>query len=234
MQNKHYLVVGGTSGIGLSIVKQLSGAGAHVTVLSRSNRNLENLSNVKHIEGDVTKDDLNTDGLPEQLDGLVYCPGSINLKSFRSLKAPQFQQDLEVNLLGAVRVLHATQRLLKKGDNPSVILFSTVAVSQGMPFHASIAAAKGAVEGLTRSLAAEWAPHIRVNCIAPSLTQTPLAEKLLTSPEKIEASAKRHPLNKVGQPDELAALAIFLMSENAAWISGQVIGADGGMSTLRV
>lgn len=234
MQNKHYLVVGGTSGIGLAIVKQLSAAGAAVFVISRNDRNLEGIPGITHISGDVTQDDFKPEGLPDKLDGLVYCPGSINLKSFRSLKSPQFQADLDVNLLGAVRVLHATQNLLKKGENPGVILFSTVAVNQGMPFHASIAAAKGAVEGLTRSLAAEWAPKIRVNCIAPSLTQTPLAEKLLTSPEKIEASAKRHPLNKVGEPKELAALATFLLSENAAWISGQVIGADGGLSTLRV
>lgn len=234
MQNKNYLIVGGTSGIGLAIVKRLSSQGANVFVLSRENRNLEGLDNTQHITGDVTQEEFSIEGLPEHLDGLVYCPGSINLKSFRSLKAPQFQKDLNVNLLGAVRVLHATQSLLKRGTNAGVVLFSTVAVSQGMPFHASIAAAKGAVEGLTRSLAAEWAPAIRVNCIAPSLTHTPLAGKLLSSPEKIEASANRHPLKKVGEPKELAALADFLLSENAAWISGQIIGADGGLSTLRV
>lgn len=234
MQDKNYLVVGGTSGIGLEVVKQLAAEGANLFVLSRTNKNLDGIANVQHLEGDVTQDDLTLEGLPDRLDGLVYCPGSINLKSFRSLKAPQFQEDFNVNLLGAVRVLQATQRPLKKGTNPGIVLFSTVAVRQGMPFHASIAAAKGAVEGLTRSLAAEWAPAIRVNCIAPSLTHTPLAEKLLSSPEKIEASANRHPLKKVGDASELAALTVFLLSEKSSWISGQIIGADGGLSTLRV
>jgi len=234
MQNKNYLIVGGTSGIGLELVNQLSTAGANVFVVSRTDKNLEGLSNVEHIEGDVTQEDFERDGLPDSLDGLVYCPGSISLKPFRSLKAPQFMEDLNVNLLGAVRVLQATQRLLKKGSNPGVVLFSTVAVKQGMAFHASIAAAKGAVEGLTRSLAAEWAPKIRVNCIAPSLTQTPLAERLLSSPEKVEASANRHPLKKVGDAGEIAALALFLLSKNSSWISGQVIAADGGLSALRV
>lgn len=234
MQGKNYLVVGGTSGIGLETVKQLRKEGAQVYVISRTDQNLEGLSGVHHIEGDVTSDDFKPEGLPDTLAGLVYCPGSINLKSFRSLKAAQFQEDLNVNLLGAVRVLHAVQRLLKKGEQPAVVLFSTVAVKQGMPFHASIAAAKGAVEGLTRSLAAEWSPQIRVNCIAPSLTDTPLAEKLLSSPEKIEASANRHPLKKVGSAAEIAALTSFLLSGNSSWISGQVIGVDGGLSTLRV
>lgn len=234
MQNKNYLVVGGTSGIGLSIVRQLSENGANVFVLSRVNKNLESFSNITHVTADVTSDDMVIGDLPEVLDGVVYCPGSINLKSFRSLKAAQFLADLEVNLLGAVRVLHAVQKALKKGANPGVVLFSTVAVQQGMPFHASIAAAKGAVEGLTRSLAAEWAPTIRINCIAPSLTDTPLAEKLLSTPEKKEASANRHPLKKIGNADEIASLALFLLSENANWISGQVIAADGGLSTLRV
>jgi len=234
MENKNYLVIGGTSGIGLEVVKQLADQKASVYVLSRTNRNLEGLQNVFYIQGDVTQDDFQIDDLPESLDGLVYCPGSINLKSFRSLKAEQFSQDLNINLLGAVRVLHACNRRLKKGTNPGVVLFSTVAVQQGMPFHASIAAAKGAVEGLTRSLAAEWAPAIRVNCIAPSLTQTPLAEKLLSTPEKIEASANRHPLKKIGAAADIAALTIFLLSEQSQWISGQIIGADGGLSTLRV
>lgn len=233
MKDENYLIVGGTSGIGLEIVRALNESGAKVYVISRTNKNLENFANVTHLEGDVTKDDFKVEGLPEALKGVAYCPGSINLKSFRSLKAAQFQNDLDINLLGAVRVLHAIQNHLKKGENPSVVLFSTVAVSQGMPFHASIAAAKGAVEGLTRSIAAEWAPNIRVNCIAPSLTQTPLAKRLLSSPDKIEASANRHPLKKVGDAGEIAALALFLMSDKAAWISGQVIGADGGLSTLR-
>lgn len=234
MKDKNYLVVGGTSGIGLEVVRQLNEESANVFVISRNERNLAPFSKVTFLQGDVASDDFSVDGLPDTLDGLVYCPGSINLKSFRSLKAEQFYEDININLLGVVRVLHQVHRSLKKGTNPGVVLFSTVAVGQGMPFHASIAAAKGAVEGLTRSLAAEWAPKIRINCIAPSLTQTPLAERILSSPEKIEASANRHPLRKVGDPAEIAALTLFLLSEKSAWITGQVIGADGGMSTLRV
>ncbi len=234
MKGKNYLIVGGTSGIGLEIVKQLSTEGANVFVLSRSNNNLEQLENVQHIVADVTENEFAPEGIPESLDGFVYCPGSVNFKPFRSLKVDEFQKDLNVNLLGAVRALHAVHRSLKKGSDPGIVLFSTVAVAQGMPFHASIAAAKGAIEGLTKSLAAEWAPAIRVNCIAPSLTHTPLVEKLLSSPEKIKASANRHPLKKVGDATEVAALAVFLLSKKSSWISGQVIGADGGLSTLRV
>lgn len=234
MRDNNYLIVGGTSGIGLEVVRQLSGKGANIFVISRTDNNLHEFPGLKHIMGDITSDAFNPEGLPESLDGLIYCPGSINLKPFRSLKIPQFQEDLNVNLLGAVRVLHATQKMLKKGTNSGVVLFSTVAVQQGMPFHTSIAAAKGAVEGLTRALAAEWAPNIRINCIAPSLINTPLAKKLLSTPEKIEASANRHPLKKIGQPEEIASLALFLLSENSSWISGQVIAIDGGLSTLRV
>ena len=191
------------------------------------------MTDVQHIAKNVTTDEITADDLPEQLHGLAYCPGSINLKPFRSLKPAAFQADFDVNVLGAVKVLQAAHQVLKKGGG-SVVLFSTVAVGQGMPFHASVAAAKGAVEGLTKSLAAEWAPAIRVNCIAPSLTDTPLAGRLLSTPEKKEASGQRHPLKRVGEPEEIAALAHFLLSDEGSWMSGQVIGMDGGMSTLRV
>jgi len=172
--------------------------------------------------------------IPETLAGLVYCPGTINLRAFSSLNPAAFRDELEINLIGAVKSIQAALKALKKTPGSSIVLFSTVAVSQGMPFHSGIAAAKGAVEGLTRSLAAELAPGIRVNCIAPSLTDTPLAARLLNSDEKREAAANRHPLKKVGTADELAALANFLLSTDAAWITGQVIHADGGMSSVRV
>ena len=181
----------------------------------------------------MTADELDKNDLPDEIHGVVYCPGSINLKPFRALKPAQFQQDFEINVLGAVKVLQAAQRKLKKGE-ASVVLFSTVAVGQGMPFHASVAASKGAIEGLTKSLAAEWAPNIRVNCIAPSLTDTPMAARLLSTPEKIEASGNRHPLKRVGTATEIADLAAFLLSEKSSWITGQIIGIDGGMSTLKV
>lgn len=234
MKEKHILVVGGSSGIGRSTVELLAGAGAHVYSLSRSPGNWENHTNVTYIPGDVTQDNLDLSGLPAALDGVVYCPGSINLKQLRSLSVEDFKTDFEVNLLGAVRVLKGAFNALRKGSHPSVVLFSTVAVEQGMPFHASVAASKAAVEGLVRSLAAEWAPTIRVNAIAPSLTDTPLAKNLLSTPEKAEASAKRHPLKRVGTAEDISHAVLFLLSDQSTWISGQVWHIDGGLSTLRV
>ena len=154
------------------------------------------------------------------------------LKPFRSLKTTQFLEDFEINLLGAVKAIQAVLKKLQQADQSSILLFSTVAVGKGMPFHASIAAAKGAVEGLTRSLAAELAPGIRVNCIAPSLTDTPLAGTLLSSAEKKEAAGARFPLKRVGEPQDVANLATYLLGEESSWMSGQVIGLDGGQSTL--
>ncbi len=184
-------------------------------------------------QADVLEADLASLELPAALDGVAYCPGTLNLKSFRALKETDFLRDFHVSALGAVRVLQATATALKAGQQPGVVLFSTVAVRQGMPFHASIAMAKGAVEGLTRSLAAEWAPAIRVNAVAPSLTNTPLAARLLASEERVQASRDRHPLRQIGQPDDVAATALFLLGEQSRWITGQVLGVDGGMSTLR-
>lgn len=231
---KNYLIAGGSSGIGLALVKKLSAEGHHVLVVSRTSDSLAGLPGVSHLPKDLLNDELAEAELPASLDGVAYCPGSINLKPFRSLKPEAFLEDFQINVLGAVKVLQASQKALKNAENPAVVLFSTVAVGQGMPFHASIAAAKGAVEGLARSLAAEWAPAIRVNCIAPSLIDTPLAARLLSSEEKKEAAGARHPLKRVGTADEAAALAHFLLGENSGWITGQVIGLDGGMSSVRV
>lgn len=233
MANKNYLIAGGSSGIGLALVKNLVKDANHVWVISRTNDSLLGMENVHHIQKDLTNEELQADELPGEIHGLAYCPGSINLKPFRALKPDHFRKDLEINLIGAVKVLQAAQKALKAAKPASVVFFSTVAVGQGMPFHASVAAAKGAIEGLSKSLAAEWAPDIRVNCIAPSLTDTPLAARLLSNDAKREASANRHPLKKVGTADDIAQLANFLLREASGWISGQVIGVDGGMSTLR-
>ncbi len=231
---KNYLIAGGSSGIGLELVKKLSAEGHQVLVVSRTGENLAGLAGVTHLHKDLLIDEITESELPNTLDGIAYCPGSINLKPFRSLKPDVFLEDFHLNVLGAVKVLQASQKALKNAENPAVALFSTVAVGQGMPFHASVAAAKGAVEGLTRSLAAEWAPSIRVNCIAPSLTDTPLAARLLSSEEKKEAAGARHPLKRVGAANEIADLAHFLLSEKSGWITGQVIGIDGGMSALKI
>ncbi len=228
----NYLIIGGSSGIGRALVDQLLAEGHQLTVWSREQRDLP--AGVTFATADVTDAaELPADGLPDSLDGLVYCPGNIDLKSFRSLKPDAFRSAFELNVVGAVRCIQAAERRLKKAENQaSVVLFSTVAVQRGLPFHAGIAAAKGAVEGLTRSLAAEYAPRWRVNAIAPSLTDTPLAGNLLATPEKREAGAERHPLKRIGTAGEMAALAAFLLSEKAAFITGQIIGADGGMGSI--
>lgn len=231
---KNYLVAGAGSGIGLALTKLLSEKGHKVYVITSQPENLDQLQNTELLKSDFLSPDWKGDDLPESLDGLVYCPGTINLKPIRGLKVDDFRNDFEVNVIGAVKVIQAALKALKKGENASIVLFSTVAVTQGMPFHASVAASKGAVEGLAKSLAAELAPALRVNVIAPSLTQTPLAARLLSSPEKMEASANRHPLKRIGQADDIAHMAAFLLSDQASWITGQVIGVDGGMSALKV
>lgn len=171
-------------------------------------------------------------GLPEHLDGLVYCPGSITLKPFKMLDESTFRDDMEVNFFGLLRVVRALQNRLAEGSN--VLFFSTVAASTGMPYHTSVAAAKGAVEGFARALAAELAPKVRVNVIAPSLVDTPLSSRLLNSDKKKEKMAERHPLKRVGRPGDIAGLAVFLLTSEDHWITGQVLGVDGGISSLNM
>jgi len=230
---KHYIAVGSSSGIGEELTKKLLSAGHRVTGISR--REVSGLSgNYSHIQADLANLETVLPKIEGAVDGLVYAPGSINLKPFRSLSLADFQNELNINLLGAIRTIQHFLPNLKLSDQASVLLFSTVAVSTGMPYHASIASAKGAIEGLTRSLAAEFAPKIRVNALAPSLTDTPLAGKLLATPEKVEASAKRHPLGRVGSTGDIASAAEFLLGDTSSWITGQIIHIDGGMSSVKL
>ncbi len=232
---KNILVVGGSSGISQNLVSDLLEAGAQVFSVSR--RALKAQAGLSSISLDVLAEGYAQQlapQLPPVLHGVVYAPGSITLKPFNRLQDADFLQDFQINLLGAVRTLQTALPALRAAKGASVVLFSTVAVQVGFGFHASIAAAKGAVEGLARSLAAEWATaQIRVNCVAPSLTDTPLAANLLANDEKREASARRHPLQRIGTSEEVAACALFLLSADSAWITGQVLRPDGGMSSIR-
>ncbi len=226
--SKNIVLIGGSYGIGGKIVELLK-EDHQVFIASRTPSTLSH-PNITHIRFDVMESDLDPAVLPEETHGFVYLPGSINLKPFRGLSLDSFTKDMDINFFGAVKTLKAI--LPKMVDGGSVVLFSTVAVSNGMPFHASISAAKGAVEGLTRSLAAEYAPKIRFNAIAPSLVDTPLAERLLNNDAKREKMAERHPLQRIGNVNDIASAATFLLSDDASWITGQVLSVDGGISTI--
>ncbi len=214
---RNIVIIGGSHGISEQMHKELQGK-ANVFCFSRT----QNF--------DATKDTLPLTDLPDVIDGVVYAPGSINLKPFHLLKPDDFEADFQLNVLGAVKVLQALYPKLKKSESASVVLFSTVAVQKGMNFHSSIAMAKGAVEGLVRSLAIEWAPKIRVNAIAPSLVNTPLAAKLTANPKTLEGVIEKHPLKRIGSPDDISQAALFLLSPESSWITGQVMAVDGGLS----
>ena len=224
--------MGGSHGIGLGIVRRLVESGHQVTVLSRTTGDLGDLTaSVRHVVCDVT-DGIAADAMPDSIDGLAYCPGSINLGPIRGVKPETMRSDFDLNVVGAMLSLQAALKGLKSAKG-SVVFFSTVAVAQGMQMHASVASVKGAVEGLTRSAAAELAPNVRVNALAPALVDTPLAERLLSSDDKRAAMDRRHPLGRIGTVDDLAAAAVYLLGRESSWITGQVIGVDGGLSTLR-
>lgn len=224
---KNYLVVGASKGIGAEVSALLSKSGKVITISRTAIAEA----------GDHYYCDVLNGSLPEienPLDGLVYCPGSINLRPFTSLSEKDFVSDFEINFLGAVRTIKAYLGNLKASKQASVVLFSTVAVNQGMPFHASVASAKGAVEGLVRSLAAEYAPQIRFNAIAPSLTDTPMAARLLRSEKQREMSAERHPMKRIGHVNDIAMAVEFLISEKSSWTTGQIFHIDGGISSLKI
>lgn len=230
--DKTFAVIGDSRGIGEAIRVQLLNSGHRVIGVSRSGVT-EARENYQSLVFDAVAHPCDVSGFADRLDGLVYCPGTIRLKPFKALQREHFLEEMEVNALGAVQTLQANFSLLQKAASPSVVLFSTVAVQTGMPYHASIAMAKGAIEGLTRSLAAEWAPHIRVNAIAPSLTDTSLAAPMLSNDAKRAAAAERHPLQTVGSAGGVASLASWLLAGDSTFVTGQVYAADGGIGSLR-
>ncbi|MBU3012811.1 SDR family oxidoreductase [Polaribacter vadi] len=223
------LIIGGSKGIGNAIINALVNENKIINI-SRT-APLQPHSNLTHYSCDILKDDL--PGIDE-IDSLIYCPGSINLKPISRLELEDFRSDFEINVIGAVKAIQHYLPSLKKGSNPSIVLFSTVAAKLGMPFHASVAAAKSAVEGLTKSLGAEFAPTIRVNAIAPTVTDTDLAAKLLRNERLIDSIKERHPLKKILDPNEVADLATFLISDKAKSISGQIFELDCGIVSFKI
>lgn len=230
MAQRTYIFAGASSAMAVQAMTVLKSQGHKVIGISR------NGSNMGYDEF-YTVENYGFNSYPKieiAVNGVAYFPGTINLKPFNRISEADFTTDFTINALGAAAFVQAYLTNLKNADAPSVLLFSTVAVATGMQFHASVAMAKGAVEGLTRSLAAEFAPKIRVNCIAPSLTNTPLADKLLGTPEKTEAGKNRNPLKHIGNTQDLAGAISFLLGEDANWITGQILAVDGGMGAVRL
>ena len=229
----NYFIVGASSGIGKQLAVQLSEAGHEVYGTYYKHEPAEKKESIHYAYLDVMEEDPDTHFLPESIQGIVYCPGSINLRPFARITPADFSADFNLQVAGAVKIIQKVLPKLKNAENASIILFSTVAVQSGMPFHTQVAASKGAIEGLTKALAAELSPQIRVNCIAPSLTDTTLAAALLNNEQKREANAQRHPLKRIGTTADIANMAEFLLSGKASWVTGQIMHVDGGMSTLK-
>ncbi len=225
---KTYILAGSNSAIAKETAIQLRSQNHRVIEISRSVPEGENQFQIEKYElGSFPK-------IEEKINGLVYFPGTINLKSFGQLSMQDFLQDFSIHVLGAVAFLKSYLNQIEKDSKSSIVFISSVAGSVGMPFHSSVSVSKAALEGLTKSLAAELAPHIRVNAIAPSLVNTPLGERFINSPEKLSAIEKRNPLRKVGAPIDIANMINFILSDQANWITGQVIGVDGGMNHIKL
>lgn len=231
---KTYLVIGASSGIGKEVARQLLAKGHKVIGTYYKDSVESDQQNLEYHYLNVQDEEIKTDFLPESIDGLIYCPGSIKLRPFSRIKPEQFMEDFQLQVLGAIKVIQNALPGLKADSGGSIVMFSTVAVQSGFNFHSQVSTSKGAVEGLIRSLAAELAPGIRVNGIAPSMTDTPLASSLLSNQQKKEANAERHPLKRIGTPEDIANMAEFLLTDKSSWITGQIMHVDGGMSSLKV
>ena len=231
---RNILIIGASSGIGQELAIQLSTSGEQVIATYNKNKPQVKYPNIHFHHLDVLDEVASLDFVPDKLFGFVFCPGTINLRPFERIKPSDFEADYRLQVTGAIRILQMILPKLKKAENASIVLFSTMAVQTGLAYHTQVAASKGALEGLTKSLAAEFAPKIRVNCIAPSLTDTPLAASLLNTEQKADANAQRHPLKRIGTAKDIANMAAFLLSEKSSWITGQVLHVDGGISTVKV
>jgi NAD(P)-dependent dehydrogenase (short-subunit alcohol dehydrogenase family) len=230
----NYLIIGASSGIGKALALQLAEVGHQVFGTFNTNEIHDDHPSIRYAHVNVLDETLSLDFLPETLSGIIYCPGSINLRPFERIKPADFTNDYNLQVVGAIKIIQSVASKLKNCENAAIILFSSVAVQTGLPFHSQVAASKGAIEGLTKALAAEYAPKIRVNCIAPSLTDTPLAASFVNSEQKKEANAQRHPLKRIGTTDDIVNMVEFLLSTKASWITGQIMHVDGGISSMKI
>ncbi len=228
--DKNYLIIGGSTGIGKALCEKLAES-SNVYATYKENK-IDN-ERIKSQYCDVMED-INLQDLPDVLHGVCYCPGSIDLKPVTRITGEQLVEDYKLQVVGAFNIIKSVLPKLKAADQSSIVLFSTVAVNTGFPFHTMVASSKGAIQGMTKSLAAELAPKIRVNCIAPSITNTPLAANLLNTEEKKNNNVSRHPLKAIGEADDVANLAAFLLSNESKWMTGQIVHMDGGMSSLKI
>lgn len=229
----NYLIIGASSGIGKQLATQLATAGNQVYGTYNKTEAESSIDSLSYHQLNVLDEAMDLDFLPDTIDGIAYCPGSINLKPFGRITPDEFVEDYQLQVVGAIRLIQTLFKNLRKSGNAAIVLFSTIAVQNGFPYHSQVSASKGAIEGLTKALAAEFSPKIRVNCIAPSLTDTPLAANLLSTEEKRAANAAKNPLKRNGDATDIANMAEFLLSDKANWVTGQIMHVDGGFSTIK-